>query len=94
MKKKIIYLILGVIVIIFIGSLMFTSINLNYYSYKALNIQEKIFDNLFTKEIENKLNFNHAIGNANEQIYFYSYKNEYDLIVYDISIYTKIKRCC
>ena len=87
--KKIGLLLVVIIILIIVGNIIYTSLILNNYSYNIIT-EARFFNNVFKENVKNELSFKHALGNENEQIYFYSYKNTYDLVIYKIDGFANV----
>jgi len=70
---------------VFLINYIISIIEFKKFGYEILMGKNKSYDYLFKNECFSDIDFADVIGNQKEQIYFYKYKKEFDLIVWNIS---------
>ena len=83
------YIVLAIIIVNII-SFIYSVVIAEKHNYDIIHNPTKTYNYLFKKKFENKLQFDYAIGNDNEQIYVFKFENDYDLIIWSINGFSKI----
>jgi len=87
--KKVAIIIISVLVTILIINFVYSAIILNDCKYNLVIDDSKNY-NLFNPENRNKISFKQALGNDSEQLFFYKYEKNLDLIVWRIKGYSNV----
>ena len=88
MKKKI-TIIAIVLIIIVVANFIYSSIKLDDNNYTMI-LDNREISGLFNKHLKESISFKSALGNNNEQIYFYKSAHNSDIIVYKINGYKDV----